>query len=431
MFQDNHGVNALGHFTVAGVDTVALAQKYGTPLYIMDEELMRQNCRRYVRAMKECFGGASKPLFAGKALDCKAAFRIAFEEGMGADVVSAGELYTALAAGLPAEALFFHGSAKTSEEIRYGIDAGVGFFVVDNAEELRRISACAAETGRRQKLLLRVTPGIDPHTFEAVNTGRVDSKFGAAVETGQAFALAELALALPAVELQGFHCHIGSQIFEAAPFLDAAEIMLSFMDEVRARLGFTATVLDLGGGMAVRYAESDPSVDYEAVLAAVAAKLRDGCAARSYPLPTVYTEPGRSIVGAAGVTLYTVQSIKHIEGYKSYLAVDGGMTDNPRYALYGARHPALVANRAVAPTEARYTLAGRACESGDLLGEDVAMQRAKVGDTVAVLVTGAYNHSMASNYNRVPRPPLVLLRGGEERLAVRRESWEELCERDI
>ncbi len=431
MLQSNHSVNDRGHFTVAGFDTVALAEKYGTPLYILDEDLVRRQCRTYVQAMKKHFGGDSKPLLASKALSCKAIYRIAREEGLGTDIVSAGELYTALAADFPAGEMFFHGSAKTAAEIRYGVESGVGCFVVDNEEELHRLSRCAADMGRIQDILLRVTPGIDPHTFEAVNTGRVDSKFGAAIETGQALALTGQALSMPGIRLLGFHCHIGSQIFDAVPFNDAADIMIKFMAEVRETLGFEAHVLDLGGGLGVRYSEEDPVIDDETVIAGIAEHLKARCRDYNFPLPTVYMEPGRSIVGAAGVTLYTAESIKTIPGYKSYLAVDGGMTDNPRYALYGARHPALIANRAAAPADTVYTLAGRGCESGDLLGEDMLLQAAEPGDTVAVLVTGAYNYSMASNYNRVPRPPIVMLREGQAYLAVRRETLEDLCACDL
>ena len=431
LLQDNHSINAQGHFAVAGFDTVELAQKYGTPLYIFDEDLIRRSCRAYVQAMKKHFGGASKPLLASKALSCKAIYRIAREEGMGTDIVSPGELYTALAAGFPAEEMFFHGSAKTMADVRFGMDSGVGHFVVDNTEELLRISQYAREKGLCQKILLRVAPGIDPHTFEAVNTGRVDSKFGAAIETRQALALAELALNTPGVELRGFHCHIGSQIFDCEPFTDAADIMLRLMADVRDALGFEAGVLDLGGGMGVRYTEADPVIDYEANIAEIARHIRARCEEYSLSLPTVYMEPGRSIVAAAGVTLYTAQSIKTIPGYKTYLAIDGGMTDNPRYALYQSRYTALIANRAAEAANFRCTLAGRCCESGDLIGEDMLLQTPQVGDTVAVLVTGAYNYSMASNYNRVPRPPIVMLREGQDYLAVRRESFEDLCACDL
>ena len=431
MLQTNHSVNDLGHFCVAGMDTVALAEKYGTPLYVFDEDLIRQNCRSYVKAMKEHFGGASRPLLASKALSCKAIYRIAMEEGMGTDIVSPGELYTALAAGFPAEDMFFHGSAKTMDDVIFGMDSGVGHFVVDNIEELGRISRYAREKGLTQKILLRVAPGIDPHTFEAVNTGRVDSKFGAAIETGQALALAAEALNAPGVQLEGFHCHIGSQIFDCEPFTDAADIMLRLFADVREALGFTASILDLGGGFGVRYTEADPLIDYEANIAAIARHIRARCEEYSLPLPTVHMEPGRSIVAAAGVTLYTAQSITTIPGYKTYLAIDGGMTDNPRYALYQSRYDALIANRAAEPAGFRCTLAGRCCESGDLIGEDMLLQEPRVGDTVAVLVTGAYNYSMASNYNRVCRPAIVMLREGQDRLAVRRETYEDLCACDL
>ncbi len=431
MLQDNHSINEQGHFAVAGFDTVTLARKYGTPLYVFDEDLIRRNCRAYVQAMKKHFGGGSKPLLASKALSCKAIYRIAREEGMGTDIVSSGELYTALSAGFPAEDMFFHGSAKTMEDVRFGMDSGVGFFVVDNSEELSRIAQYAREKGLCQKILLRVAPGIDPHTFEAVNTGRVDSKFGAAIETGQALALTELALNTPGVELLGFHCHIGSQIFDCEPFTDAADIMLRLFADVRDALGFEASVLDLGGGMGVRYTEADPVIDYEANIAEIARHIRARCEEYGLALPTVYMEPGRSIVAAAGVTLYTAQSIKTIPGYKTYLAIDGGMTDNPRYALYQSRYSVLIANRASQAADFRCTLAGRCCESGDLIGEDLLLAKPEPGDTVAVLVTGAYNYSMASNYNRVGRPPIVMLHEGRDYLAVRRETFEDLCACDL
>ena len=431
MLQSDHGINRAGHFTVAGVDTVSLAEKYGTPLYVLNEDMIRGQMRRYKAAMAEHFPAGSMPLFASKALSFKEIYRIAREEGLGADVVSSGELYTALAAEFPPERLCFHGSAKTLEDVRYGVEAGVGRFVADNEEELARIGRCATEKGLRQRVLLRLTPGIDPHTFAAVNTGRVDSKFGAAIETGQAMEFVKKALATPGIALEGFHCHIGSQITEAGPYLDAIDIMVAFMAQVRAELGFTAGILNLGGGPAAVYTAGDPAVDIGGLMAALGEQLRRRCGALAYPAPTVLMEPGRSIVAEAGVTLYTVQTIKSIPGYKDYVAVDGGMTDNPRYALYQARYTALVANRAGEPADYRATLAGRCCESGDLLGEDMPMQRAQVGDIVAVLTTGAYNYSMASNYNRVPRPPVVMLREGKDRLVVRRETFADVAVCDL
>ena len=431
MLQSNHTVNEAGHFSVAGVDTVKLAEKYGTPLYVLDEELIRTQMRRYVSAMKEYLPAGSKPFLASKALSCREIYRIARAEGMGTDIVSSGELYTALSVGFEAENMCFHGSAKTMAEIRYGMESGVGHFVVDNPDELERISKAAVELGVSQRVLLRLTPGIDPHTFEAVNTGKADSKFGMSIETGQAMEITHQALEMPGVVVDGFHCHIGSQIGEATPFLDAVDIMMDFMAKVRGELGFTASVLNLGGGPAVPYGEGEPDADIEGQICAIGEHLEARCKTYDYLLPAVWLEPGRSIVGAAGVTLYTVQNVKTIPGYKNYIAIDGGMTDNPRYALYGARHPALIANRASEPMDFVADLAGRCCESGDLLGEAVSIQTPQTGDTVAVLVTGAYNYSMASNYNRVPRPPIVMLREGEDRLVVRRETFEDLVACDL
>lgn len=431
MLQDNHGINAAGHLTLAGVDVVDLAKEYGTPLYVLDEERIRARMRSYAKTMSEVFPRGSMPLMASKALCFKEMYRIADSEGIGADIVSGGELYTALAAGFPAEKLCFHGSAKTMDEIRQGVKAGVGFFVVDNEEELLRVSRVAGECGTEQAVLLRITPGIDPHTFEAVNTGRVDCKFGAAIETGQALELTAKALAAPHIQVKGFHCHIGSQIFEPQPILDAVDIMTQFMADVRRELGFTAERLNLGGGVAVPYVAGQPSVDIAAFLRRVGEHLTARCEARELPVPAVFVEPGRSLVADAGITLYTVQSIKSITGYKDYVAIDGGMTDNPRYALYGSEYTALVANRAAEPADYIATVAGRCCESGDLIGEDMPIQRARVDDILAVLVTGAYNYSMASNYNRVPCPPVVMIRDGQARVVVRRQTYEDIAALDL
>ena len=431
MLQDNHTINAAGHFCVGGVDAVTLAQTYGTPLYVMDEAVLRAKMRVCADAMTKYLPAGGMPLFASKALSCKEMYRIAGSEGLGADVVSGGELYTALSAGFPAEKLCFHGSAKTMDELRYAVSAGVGLIAVDNDEELQNLSRAAGEAGRTQRVLLRVTPGIDPHTFAAVNTGMVDSKFGVAIETGQAMEFTRAALETPHIALAGFHCHIGSQIAESKPFTDAADIMTAFMDEVRTECGYTAGILNLGGGLAVPYVAGDPDPDYDALIREVAEHLTARCAALHYPAPYVLMEPGRGIVGAAGVTLYTVQSVKTITGYKSYIAIDGGMTDDPRYALYGSQYTVLIADRAGAPKDFTADVAGRCCESGDLIGENMPIQTPRAGDTLAVLVTGAYNYSMASNYNRVPRPPIVMLRGGESRVVVRRETYEDLVACDL
>ena len=431
MLHDNLSINERGHLAFGGVDTVTMAEKYGTPLYLLDEDRVRKNCRVYLSAMKEYFGGESGPLLASKALSFKGIYRIAKEEGMRTDLVSIGEMFTAHAAGFPLSRAYFHGNNKTDRDIETAIEYGVGTFVVDNREELYAIDRIAGERGIRQNILLRLSPGIDPHTQEKISTGKVDSKFGTAIETGQAEELTKEALALKNVALLGFHCHVGSQIFEETPFTDAADIMLAFMACMRDKYGFTATVLNLGGGFGVRYTEEDPVIDYRANIRLVASHVKARCDEYRFPMPEILMEPGRSIVADAGVTLYTVGSVKTITGYKSYVSVDGGMPDNPRYALYASRYTVELASNMQAPKDFVATVAGRCCESGDLIGEDMRMARPSRGDILAVLVTGAYNFSMASNYNRIPRAPLVLISNGEDRIGVKGESYEDLYRLDV
>ena len=423
-------VNEQHHLTIGGVDTLSIAREYGTPCYVLDESVVRARCRDYREACAEAFGPEGLPLFASKALCFTGIYRIIAEEGLGIDCVSGGELYTAQKAGFPAERIYFHGNNKTDADLKQAVDMHVGTIVVDGQDELDALESICAAANTRQRILLRIAPGIDPHTFRAVQTGSVDSKFGTAIQTGQALEIVKKALALPHVELVGCHCHIGSQIFEAEPFRDAAEIMMTFLDTIRKTCGVTLTELNLGGGPGVPYTEDDPAVDYRAFVAEVGRIVRRSCETRSYPLPAVRIEPGRSIVAAAGLTLYTVGSVKEIPGFKNYISVDGGMPDNPRYALYQSRYTALIADRADAPKDYTATLAGRCCESGDLIGENMPIQHAKRGDTLAVLVTGAYNYSMASHYNRLPNPPVVLVRDGKTRLAVRRETYADLTSLD-
>ena len=424
-------VNALGHLTIGGMDTVALAKEYGTPAYILDEDVIRENCRTYRRAATEYFGKDALPLYASKALCFSQMYRIAAEEGMGIDCVSGGELYTAKRAGFPAERIYFHGNNKTDQDIKDALDMGVGTFVVDNRDELAALSAKATARGVKQRILLRITPGIDPHTHRAVVTGNVDSKFGNAIVTGQAMAIVKEALTMQGIDLSGLHCHIGSQIFDIEPFAEAADIMVRFMAQIKEECGFEVRELNLGGGLGVRYTEYDREIDYADATRRIAQVVTSLCKENNIPMPRVILEPGRSLVAAAGLTLYTVGSVKEIPGFKNYISVDGGMPDNPRYALYQSNYTALIANRASAPKDFRATLAGRCCESGDLLGEDMEIQHPKRGDVLAVLVTGAYNYSMASNYNRIPRPPVILVKNGEARIAVRRETYEDLVANDV
>ena len=429
LLHDNIGV-AGDHLTFAGYDTVALCKKYGTPLMLLDEKRIRQAMGLYRDAMRDYFGIGSMPLFASKALSFKGIYRIAEEEGIGTDIVSAGELYTAHSAGFPLSRAFFHGNSKSDGDIAYAMDLGIGYFVVDTWDEMGAIDRIAQEKGIRQKVLLRLTPGIDPHTHAAISTGKVDSKFGTAIETGQALELTRTALTLPGIDLRGFHCHIGSQIFEIQPFCDAANLMIAFVGQVYQTLGYLPEYLNLGGGFGVRYTQEDPIIDLRENIRMISDEVKACCQRQNIPMPKILMEPGRSIVADSGMTLYTVGSIKEITGYKNYVAVDGGMTDNPRYALYGSAYTIYTANRMRAVADYLCTVAGRCCESGDLIQENVTLVKPQRGDILAVAVTGAYNYSMASHYNRVPRPPIVLL-GDTDRVVVRRETYEDVASLDV
>jgi diaminopimelate decarboxylase len=430
---NNLSVNEAGHLCFSGLDTVSLAEKHGTPLYLMDENKIRENCRTYVGAMRDAFGPDALPLYASKAASFKQMYRIVREEGMGTDIVSSGELYTAASVSFPLEKAYFHSNNKTDADIAYAIDEGVGYFVVDNVEELDAIDRIAGEKSVRQKILLRLTPGIDPHTYEAVATGKVDSKFGSAIETGQAEQIAKYATELDNIELCGFHCHVGSQVFDSDVFLRAGEIMLDFIALMKRKYGFVTRELDLGGGYGVRYTENDPTIDIAANIHLVATHMKAYCEKLGISLPSVRMEPGRSIVANAGMTLYTAGTVKRIPGYKNYVSIDGGMTDNPRYALYKSAYTVCLASRmnSQAPTF-KCTIAGRCCESGDLIQENVTLPADITrGDIIAVLTTGAYNYSMSSHYNRLPKPPVVMLKNGEDYIAVRRETPEDVCRNDI
>ena len=429
---ENLGVTPSGHLTFAGQDTVLLAEKYQTPLYLMDEDRIRFNIGLYRNVMRECFPEGSGPLYAGKAASFKQLYRIMKEEDAGIDVVSKGEIYTAASAGFDMGRAFFHSNNKTDDDISYAMDMGVGYFVADSREEVSAIEKIAAEKGRPQKLLLRLTPGIDPHTYAEVSTGRVDSKFGTAIETGQAEELTCFTLSQKHIILSGFHCHVGSQVFYEDVFERAANVMLEFMKSVSVKYGYFADILDMGGGIGVRYTLSDPAVFVEERIRSLSAAIHEAAKRLDYPVPVIHMEPGRSIVADAGMTLYTAGAVKKIPGYKNYVSVDGGMSDNPRYALYKAPCTCLPAGRMTAPRDMMCSLVGRLCESGDILQENIYLPSdTKRDDLIAVLTTGAYNYSMASNYNRLPRPPIVMLKGGESYIAVRRETPEDVAALDM
>lgn len=433
MICDNLSISEKGVLLFAGQDTTALAEKYGTPLYLMDEDKIREKCRAYKAAFRKYFDDRAIPLYASKANSFKRIYEIMTEEGLGIDVVSSGEIYTAYKAGFDLSKAYFHSNNKTDWDIAFAMEHGVGYFVADNVEEVKAVEAEAARRGIRQKMLLRLSPGIDPHTFEEVATGKVDSKFGTAIETGQALEITEFTLRQPHILLKGFHCHVGSQVFTEDVFERAAVIMLEYIAECREKLDYIAEELDLGGGYGVRYVESDPYLDIDNKVREVSEAVKAACQRLALDLPEIHMEPGRSIVADAGMVLYTVGTVKKIPGYKNYVSVDGGMPDSPRYALYKAAYTLYAANKMKEACTFQASVVGRCCESGDILQEDV-MLPASIGrgDIIALCTAGAYHYSMASRYNKLPIPMTVMLRNGnEDYVAVRRESLEDLVRNDV
>lgn len=425
------GANEKGHLTVGGMDAVELAQKYGTPLYLLDERTVRGHCRTFQQSIDDNYGGKGLAVYASKALNCKEMCRIIKQEGLGIDVVSGGELYTALSVDFPPEKIVFHGNNKTADEIKMALESGVGRIVVDNLTELRTIEKMANELGKKPGVMIRIKPGIDAHTHNFIRTGQIDSKFGFALETGEAFEAVKEVLEQKNVTLKGVHCHIGSQIFEIEPFKAAAEVMLGFIAKVKNQLSYEIKELNLGGGFGIRYLKDDDAKLYKTFMEQVSVTVKETCAGLGLNIPFIMIEPGRSIVGPAGTTLYTVGAVKTIPGIRNYVSVDGGMTDNPRYILYQSEYSVAVANKINKPADYVATVAGRCCESGDLVQENAKIQTPEPGDILAVFCTGAYNYSMASNYNRVSKPPIVMISEGKSRVIVKRETYEDLVRNDI
>ncbi|NLL63468.1 MAG: diaminopimelate decarboxylase [Ruminococcaceae bacterium] len=418
---------------IGNVSTSELAKNFKTPLYVFDEEGIRKNCRAYVNSIKENYDGNGLVAYASKAFSCFAIYQIAKEEGLGIDVVSGGELYTAHRINFPMDKVFFHGNNKTKEELELAVKYRVGTIVVDNLTELKmliRLIEKANKNGEKikQRIMLRIKPGVDAHTHNFIRTGQIDSKFGFAVETNEATEAVNEALKYDCLDLVGIHCHIGSQIFDCNPFVVTAEIMMNFIaDHPKANL----RELNLGGGFGIKYKSDDKPIEYDQYMKKIATKIKEVAHERNIPCPKIIIEPGRSIIGSEGITLYTVGSKKVIPNVRTYIAVDGGMGDNPRYALYGAEYEFLCANKAGEPKTETVTIAGRYCESGDLLGENVKLQNVEPGDILAVLSTGAYNYSMASNYNRIPRPAVVLVNNGTVKEIIERETYEDIISKDV
>ena len=428
---ENLSVNEKEHLTAGGIDTVELAKKYGTPLYVMDEQLIRKSCRSFKSSIDKFYGGNGLVCYASKAFCCKEMCRIMKEEGIGLDVVSIGELYTAVKSGFDCDKICFHGNNKTNEELEFAVENNIGHIIVDNISELERLSAIAKAKGVTAKIMFRIKPGIDAHTHNFVKTGQIDSKFGFALETGEAFDAVKKAVESENIILRGLHCHIGSQIFDIEPFESASEVMLKFIAKIKNELGFEIKELNLGGGFGIKYLESHDPVPYETYMERVSETVHKCCKELEINLPFILIEPGRSIAGPAGITLYTVGARKEIPNIRTYVSIDGGMCDNPRYILYQSEYEAIVANKASQPRDEKVTIAGKCCESGDLIGENMPLQHAESGDIIAVCATGAYNYSMSSNYNRIPKPPVVFINNGESRIVIKKETLDDIIRNDI
>lgn len=425
------GVNSLGHLTIGGCDTIELVKKYGTPLYVLDESDIRKACRLYKESFMEYYDGKGCPIYASKALNCLEICRIIKDEKIGMDVVSGGELYTAIRAGFPSSKIHFHGNNKTVEEIEMAIDNNVGIIVVDSFEEFEIINNIAKRHNKKMSISIRITPGIDAHTHQFIKTGQIDSKFGFTFENGDALKAAKMAIDMPNIELKEVHCHIGSQIFDIEPFVLAAEITMSFIKQVFDNFNYIIDNMNLGGGFGIRYTKDDDPPKFKDYMKSVSEAVKKKAYEYAIPVPYIYIEPGRSIIAESGITLYEVGTIKEIPGIRTYVSMDGGMCDNPRYALYRSDYTCLVANKMMDEPTKKVTIAGKCCESGDLIQENVMLPELKRGDIIAVLSTGAYNYSMASNYNRIPKPPIVMVNNAQPRIIVKRETYEDLVRNDI
>ncbi|MFZ5817433.1 MAG: diaminopimelate decarboxylase [Bacillota bacterium] len=423
--------NQAGHLTIGGVDVLDLAREFGTPLYVMDEALIRENCREYVGAFRQLYPDFAVA-YASKAFLCTAMVALVEQEGMSLDVVSGGEIMTALKAGFPMERAYFHGNNKTDEEMELALKAGVGRLVVDSIHELHQLNRVAGEIGVTAPIYLRLTPGVGAHGHHYISTGQLDSKFGLAIELGIGMEATKLALSLPHLELKGFHCHIGSQILDLEGYKVAVGRMLDFVVQAQRETGFVTRELNLGGGLGVRYTPADTPKRPAELVALMVDAVKAGCAERGLELPKLIIEPGRSIVAEAGTTLYTIGTVKEIPGIRTYISVDGGMGDNIRPALYQAEYECAVANKLDSPAEKLVTVAGRYCESGDKLLIDVKVANdVAPGDLLAVFTTGAYNYAMASHYNRYPKPAVVFVHEGQAELVVRRESFADMTAFDV
>ena len=432
LLNKNLGINEKGILTIGGADIKKLTEKYGTPLYIMDENLIRDNLRTYKNSLEKYYSGNGMSLFASKAFCTKYMCNIVKEEGLGIDVVSGGELYTALKVDFPAERIYFHGNNKTTDELIMAVENNVGRIVVDNLHELERLNEIAKEKNKTQCVMFRIKPGIDAHTHDFIRTGQIDSKFGFAIETGEAISIIEAVIKCENLKFEGIHCHIGSQIFDLDPFIEASKVMMKFISEIKKKFNLETNELNLGGGFGIKYTKKDDPIEYEKYIEAVSNEVKKQAEIYNVKIPKIIMEPGRSIVGEAGLTAYTVGAIKEIPNVRNYAAVDGGMTDNPRYIMYSSEYSCIIANKPnVKDNNIVYTIAGKCCESGDILIKDIKLPELSSGDTLCVLSTGAYNYSMSSNYNRIPRPAVVMIKDEKDILIVKRETYDDILRNDL
>jgi diaminopimelate decarboxylase len=422
-------INAAGHLEIGGCDAVELAREFGTPVYVFDEADLRARCRE----LQDEFSSRLPDvlvLYASKAYIGKALAGIIADAGMGLDVVAGGEIAFARAAEFPMERVFMHGNNKSRTELEEAISSGIGRIVVDNFLDIEQVDAVAGAAGRKQAVLLRITPDVDPHTHSHITTGVIDSKFGLPLIEGQAEEAVRRALASPNIEVMGLHCHIGSQLFETEPYTEAIDKTIAFAAEMSRKHGLQLHEFSPGGGIGLQYVrdEAPPPISYFAET--IASAVKAACQRHGFDLPRVVLEPGRSVVGRAGVALYSVGARKEIPGVRTYVAVDGGMADNIRPAIYDARYEAIPANRPLAPNEELVTVAGKYCESGDILVRDVELPLLQTGEVLAIPAAGAYCLAMASNYNGALKPPIVFVRDGKARLVRRRETYADLmaCE---
>ena len=432
--RDTLTINQAGHLEIGGTDCVDLARRFGTPLYVLDEVYIRRMMRIFRDTLKTKYAGESKVLYASKAFSTKVIYRIADDEKIGIDVVSGGELYTALQVGFPAKNICMHGNNKLAYEIAEALDAGVGLIVADAYSEIDKIDVEAEKRGICQDILIRINPGIEAHTHAYVQTATPDSKFGFSVQNGEAERVILYALTKKNIRLLGYHCHIGSQIFEKQSFVLAAEKCMDFAAKMRDTHGVVLNTLNLGGGFGVWYTDEDKKIapeGYAEYVEALVETVQDKAHAFGMELPKLLLEPGRSIIAEAGITLYTVGAIKDIPGVKKYVAVDGGMFENPRYALYQSKYTPILANKATEECTQIVSISGKCCESGDLLAVNVELPEVKTGDILAILSTGAYNYSMAMNYNRNKIPACVLVNNGEAEYVVRPQTYEDLVRNDV